>query len=144
MSARRERPRVVVITFWLAILLSTWQAGRLFALWEQTGLLLTLRTIFDPRITMLTAAIWALIFLAIALAIWNRKSLVRWLFPFTLTLFALVDLFILRLLGRLDAEMQDVAPRLLLYGSLILFVAGSLNWSGARLYFAGQETPAHR
>ena len=139
MSAISSRPRTVTITLIGIILIGMWYAGQLFALTQQYRLLLTLNVTPDPRLRLIIAAVWMVLFWGAAVALWRRKPFVSWLIPLLLTLVALYELTMLGLYVRTPEVDQGWLVRVWLYAAVILFATWSLNRKAAKSYFAQIE-----
>lgn len=88
-AERRRRPRRVTIlaggVFTLG-LVNGWRAGSLAA---QYPWLSSLPITLDPRLRFMMAALWALVFLAVAVALWRGRTRGRTAVPLALTVYAL-------------------------------------------------------
>jgi len=139
MSAKPRRPWPVTITLVGVILIGMWYAGQLFALTRQYSLLLTLNVTPDPRLRLIIAAIWIMLFWGAGIALRCRKPFTLWFIPLLLSLVALYELALLGLFVRIPESGQGWLIRIWLYAAVILFAAWSLNRSAAKLYF-GRST----
>lgn len=135
MSNNPRRPRSVTITLVGVILIGMWYAGQLFALIRQFSLLLTFNVTPDPRLRLIFAAVWMVLFWGAAVALWRRKQLSSWFIPLLLSLVALYELTLLGLYVRIPESGQGWLIRIWLYAALILFASWSLNRRAAKLYF---------
>lgn len=135
MSNNPRRPRSVTITLIGVILIGMWYAGQLFALTRQLSLLLTLKATPDPRLRLVLAAFWMVLFWGAALALWRRKRFSSWFIPLLLSLVALYELTLLGLFVRIPESGQGWLLRIWLYAALILFASWSLNRRAAKPYF---------
>lgn len=135
MSAKSRRPRSVTITLLGVILIGIWYAGQLFALLRQSGLLLTLNITPDPRLRMVIAALWMVLFWGAAVALWRRKAFTSWFIPLLLTLAALYELTLLGLFVQNSESGESWLIRIWLYSVMILFAAWALNRGAAKPFF---------
>jgi hypothetical protein len=137
--AKTKRPRGVTITLLGVILLGTWSAARAGALARQIDLLVALETRPDPRLLLIIASLWAILFWGAALALFFRRTSTRWLIPLLVALYALYALSLEGLFESSAVPAQGWLLRILLYDGIILFVAWSLNRKEAKSYFAGAQ-----
>ena len=136
MTTKEKRPRSVTITLLGVILLGAWRAAQAFALAQQVTLLLALNIRPDPRLLLIIAVGWMVLFGGSAIALWHRWPFTRWLIPLLLLLYALYELLLQGLFVRITLSGQSWLIRILLYDVAILFAIWSLNRSKARSYFA--------
>lgn len=136
MSAKQKRPRSVAFTLVGVIFIGTWYAGELFALIRQSSLLLTLPMTLDPRLRLIMAAVWMVLFWGSAVALWRSKPFTTWFIPLILTLSALYELTLLGLYVQIPETGQGWLIRIWIYAAAILFAAWSLNRGPAKQYFA--------
>ncbi|MCP4360860.1 MAG: hypothetical protein GY796_22865 [Chloroflexi bacterium] len=87
-----KRPLAVTLIFWGVLLFGTWNGGRVMALYWQKELLLNLSSQPDPRLRLLIAGVWALLFFWLAWALRGKLPFTAHLIPAALTLYALLDL----------------------------------------------------
>ena len=127
MSTKPRRPRSVTITLVGVILIGLWYAGQLFALIQQSSLLLTLNVTLDSRLRLVMAAVWMVLFWGAAVALWRRKAFTSWFIPLLLTLRAIYELTLLGLYVQFPESGQGWLMRTCLYAAMILFAAWSLN-----------------
>lgn len=135
MTAKEKRPRSVTITLLGVMLLGMWRAAQAFAIAQQVTLLLALNISPDPRLLLVIAAGWMVLFWGSAIALWRRSLFTRWLIPLLLLLYALYELVMQGLFVRIPISGQSWLLRILLYSVAILFAVWSLNRSKARSYF---------
>ena len=139
MRAKTKRPRSVTITLLGVIFLGTWSAARAVALAEQLELLVALGTRPDPRLLLVVASLWAVLFWALAIALFLRVTAVRWLIPLLIFLHALYEFGLQALFESLASPIQIWLFRALLYVLFIIFAVWSLNRKGSEPYFAGVQ-----
>jgi hypothetical protein len=139
MSVESNRPRTITLVLSLLILIGTMQAVKLVALVEQSALLLDLHVVPDPRLRIIGAAVWMASFWVLAVILWRKNSIVRWLVPLFLSLYALFELIILALFAKVPISEQ----RWIQYGifavSFVLFVLWALNRTPARIYYSEEK-----
>ena len=131
----QKRPRPVTITLMGVMILGAWNAAQVFALSRQTSLLLNFDVNPDPRLLILFAAVWMVLFWGAAIALWRRRSIVQWLIPLLILLYALYELLLLGFYVRIPESAQSWLARILLYNLAILFAFWSLNRGKSRIYF---------
>ena len=135
MTTKEKRPRSVTITLLGVILLGAWSAAQAFAMAQQVTLLLALNIKPDPRLLLVIATGWMVLFWGLAIAIWSRWTFTRWLIPLLLLLYALYELMLQGLFVRIPISGQSWLVRFLLYSVAVLFAIWSLNRSKTRSYF---------
>jgi len=135
MTSKEKRPRSVTITLLGVMLLGAWNAAKAFATAQQVTLLLALNLTPDPRLLLVIAAGWMVLFWAAAIALWQRHAFTRWLIPLLLILYALYELVLQGLFVPIPISGQSWLLRILIYGVIILFAIYALNRSKARSYF---------
>lgn len=139
MTTEEKRPRSVTITLLGVMLFGAWNAAKAFSMAQQLSLLLALNIRPDPRLLLVIAVIWMALFWGSAIALWRRRSWVRWLIPLLLLLYALVELALQGLFVPIPISGQSWLLRFLLYDSVILFAFWSLNRSKGRAYFVATQ-----
>lgn len=134
-----KRPRPVTITLLGVMILGAWNAGQVFALTQQVSLLLNFDVNPDPRLLILLAGVWMVLFWGAAIALWRRWRFTQWLIPLLLLLYALYELLLLGFFVRIPESAQSWFARILFYILAILFAFYSLNRSDSRSYFKGAQ-----
>lgn len=135
-----KRPFTVTITLLgvlFAAALNTW---RVFALWQQSSLLLALDVWPDPRIRLIFAGVWAILFWGAALALWLRRPWSRQSVPIFLAVYALYDIILQAIFVRVPQSGSVWLLRLLLYGMLVVFTVWALNRTAVRSYYTQEGT----
>ncbi len=136
MTTKEKRPRSVTITLLGVILLGAWRAAQAFAMAQQIALLLALNIRPDPRLLLVIAVSWMILFWGSAIALWLKWPFSRWLIPLLLILYALYELVLQGLFVRIPISGQSWLLRILLYSVAVLFAVWSLNRSKTISYFA--------
>lgn len=72
-----NRPRSVTITLWSVIFFGTWNLGRAIALGQQLNLQEVVNIQPDPRLRLVAAAFFAVLFFILAWQLWRKR-------PFTI------------------------------------------------------------
>lgn len=134
MSDEAKRPRPVTIILIIVILIGMWYAGQLFALIRQNSLLLSLNITPDPRLRLVFAAVWMVLFWGAAFALWRRKSFTSWFIPSLIGLVALYELTIWGLFIQITGSGQGWLVRICFYAMLIIFAFWSLNRKSVENY----------
>ena len=137
--ANKKRPRSVTITLVGVILFGTWSAARAVAIARQIDLLVALDTRPDPRVLLIIASVWAILFWGVAVGLFLRRSVTRWLAPVLVILYALYELGLEGLFESTTIPVQGWLLRILLYDGVIIFVIWSLNRKEAESYFADAQ-----
>jgi len=135
MTTKEKRPRSVTITLVGVIFLGARSAAQAFAMAQQFTFLLALNIRPDPRLLLVIAVGWTVLFWGMAIVLWRRCPFTRWLIPMLLLLLALYELMLQGLFVRIPISGQSWLLRILLYSVAILFAIWSLNRSKARSYF---------
>jgi hypothetical protein len=91
-----SRPRSVTLIAVGVLLLGLVNIYRALILFQQIDLQLDLGVNLDPRVRMVFAVIWSIVLIALAAALWLRKSLTRVLVP---ALFLVYAIYRLALVG---------------------------------------------
>ena len=136
MTTKEKRPRSVTITLLGVMLLGAWRAAQAFAMAQQIALLLALNIRPDPRLLLVIAVSWMILFWGSAIALWLKWPFSRWLIPLLLILYALYELVLQGLFVRIPISGQSWLLRILLYSVAVLFAVWSLNRSKTISYFA--------
>ncbi len=111
MTIKEKRPRAVTITLLGVILLGAWSAAKAAAIAQQVSLMLALDLKPDPRLLIVVAAVWMLLFWGSAIALWRRQAVSRWLIPLLLVLYALYELVLQGLYVQIPVSGQSwLAP----------------------------------
>jgi hypothetical protein len=135
-----RRPRLISLTILGFVLLSALQLWKVVALWQQSALLLELHVRPDPRLRMVVALLWSLIFLGAAIAIWRRNEATRWLAPLLLVGYVAYELAFLALFAQVSINEQRWLLPGLVAGALLVWTIMALNNSAARSYFSEEKT----
>ena len=128
MTAKKKRPRAVTITLLGVMFLGALSAAKAFAIAQQVSLFLSLSLRPDPRLLLVIAAGWMVLFWGSAIALWHRHSFTRWLIP-------LYELVLQGLFAHIPISGQGWLLRILLYVAATLFAFWSLNRNETRSYF---------
>jgi hypothetical protein len=125
----------------MMVLFGAMQAGKVVALREQTALLLDLRVSLDPRLRLVVAALWMFVFWGLAIALWRKAAVTRWLVPLLLAVHALYELVVLGIFAQVPVSEQRWIQDRLFSVLLILLSYWALNRGASRPYFS-EEDPA--
>ena len=119
MATKKNRPRTVTITLLGVILLGVWNAAQAYALARQAGFLLSLSIRPDPRLLLVIAVAWALLFGGLAFALLLKYAFTRWLVPLSILIYALYELSLQGIFVRTPINEQSWLLRILLSGCLL-------------------------
>jgi hypothetical protein len=95
----------------------------------------------DPRLRAVLAGLWALLFLAAAVALWRRLRPARIAVPALLGTYGLYSIGLPALFARDDLSTDNLALAAAAYGVAVAFAAWALNRTAAGAYF--RPTGAH-
>lgn len=87
-----DRPCTVTIVILGVIFFGVWNLGESIALWHQLALLLSLNVQPDPRLRLILALLWGLLFFSMAWALWYKRPFTRRAVPIILLFYALYDM----------------------------------------------------
>jgi hypothetical protein len=137
MTEPPKRPRTISLVLLLLLILGFIQFATVVALSRQSALLLDLQVKPDPRLRMIIAAVWTAVYWSMAIALWRKAAVTRWLIPLFLALNALYEIAILGLF----AQVPITGDQWLLYGlfavALVIFAWWALNRGAAKAYYFG-------
>ena len=135
-----KRPFTVTLTFLGVFLLGLWNLGRAAALYREQDLLLTLQVQPDPRLRLIIALVWAVIFWGLAWSVWRRRPFSQKTVPILTAIYAAYDLGLQTLspLARLNEANWLLTG--IFYLIIILFMAWALNRPTANTYFKTEDT----
>lgn len=141
MSVSLKRPRTISIVLLMLVILGIIQAAKGVALREQSALLLDLQVRPDPRLRFLIAAVWMVLFWSLAIALWRKMAVTRWLTPLLLAFYALYELAILGLFAQVPISSDRWLQYTIVTVALVLFAYWALNRSAANSYYL-EDGPA--
>lgn len=124
---RSGHPRTVTITALWVFLLGMWNVWRAVELSSRLRLFLELGSTLDPRIRLGMAAIWAALFFALTILLWQRRPAVRRMLPVSLLLYALYRLSLLAFFVPAPAARRGWPATAVLYSA-------ALGWTVWALY----------
>lgn len=122
-----KRPRTISLILILLIFLGFIQAAKVVALNEQSALLLDLQVTPDPRLRMVIAAIWLMVFWILAFALWRKITLTRWLVPALIALYVVYELALLRLFSQVPISSERWFLNSFIAVALVSFAYWALN-----------------
>ena len=132
------RPRSVTLTGWGVLLIGLVNIWRSASLFRQLELLLELDVTPDPRLRLILSVAWSLFFCVLAVAIWRRFRMVRWVVPAGLFVFTIYRLGIF-FISPADSSFDRTWLRLAVSGAAILFSIWALNRTEAIEYLTTKE-----
>jgi hypothetical protein len=115
-----------------------WNVWRAILLLQQRDLLRQLEVSLDPAIRMVAALFWSLLFIALAVALWRRQRVARWLALLCLALYTLFHLALIAWYMPAAAARQEWLAGLLLSVVALLWLIWVLYRPGLRAYW---QTP---
>lgn len=136
------RPRSVTITLLGGLLLGGWNVGRAIVLGRQSRLLLTFDIDPDPRLRLIIAVIWALLFWGVAFALWRRRPFTRWAVPLLIFLYTVYEVGLIAFFAQSPLAQLRWPVTAVAYLVVILFTYWALNRSAVITYFdiGGKES----
>lgn len=134
-SPTPRRPRAVTITLWGVFLLGGWNTGRAIAIAQQMSMLLALEIIPDPRIRLIIALVWALIFFGLTIALRRGRPRTRQTIPISLLLYGLIELGLLLIFVQAPGARRSWMLNSITYGGMTAFAYWALNRLAATSYF---------
>lgn len=87
-----RRPLSLTITAVGIFLLAMWNVWRALIIARQSALLQPLGVTLDPHLRLALAGLWAVVFLLLALGLWQRRWIVRYLLPGAVFLYGIIHL----------------------------------------------------
>ena len=141
MSVSPKRPRTIALVLLVLVILGIIQAAKVVALNEQSALLLDLQVRPDPRLRLLIAAVWMLLFWCLAIALWRKIVLTRWLIPLLLAFYAVYELAIIGLFAQVPINRAQWLQHTFVAFTFVLFAYWALNKSSAKSYYL-EDGPA--
>ncbi|HSM57989.1 MAG TPA: hypothetical protein VK879_17675 [Candidatus Sulfomarinibacteraceae bacterium] len=140
--SKPRRPFFVTITAVGVFLLGTWNGWRTIELAQQSTFLLQLGVRPNPYARLVMALIWSILFLTLAVALWQRRTVARRLLPFSLLLYAIYHLILLALFVQAPAARQGWQATVLLAVAAILWTTWVAYRPAYRTYWRDQENSA--
>ncbi|WP_420629423.1 hypothetical protein [Candidatus Leptofilum sp.] len=86
-----KRPRTVTIALWSVIFLGTWNLGRAIAIGQQLNLQTVLHLQPDPRLRLVAAGLFTLLFFMLAWQLWWKRPFTIRAIPITIGWYALYE-----------------------------------------------------
>jgi hypothetical protein len=120
---------------WSVLLLGGWSALRAAALLHQNNLLQEQAISPNLTVQIAMAAVWAVVFVGLAGAIWRKRPFTRYTTPLALLLYGATELTILNLYAHPLTQWQNWPTNSLFYISITLFTAWGLNRSRSHHYY---------
>jgi hypothetical protein len=112
-----------------------WNVWRAVLLIQQRDLLLQLEVSLDPLIRTAAALLWALLFVTLAVALWQRRRAVRWLVPAGLAFYTLYHLALVAWFMPATAARQEWLAGLLLSTLALIWLIWVLYRPALRAYW---------
>ena len=133
------RPFTVTIVLLSVFLIGAWNAGRVFALYRQQNVLQTLDARPDPLVVLTIAALWAVVFLGLAAALWGKRPFTRIAIPITIGVYGGYEVGLQTILAPTPPLRAGWRFTLLLYTGITLYTAWALNRTTAKVYLEGKR-----
>jgi hypothetical protein len=134
----RSRARSIWLTIWGVLLLGLANVWRAVGLGRQSELLRSLEVSLDPGLRLAAALFWALAFIGVAVALWQRRPIARQAVPGLLFVYALFQSALPLLFAVADGVADRLPLKIAFYGLAILFAGWALNRPANRSYFGDQ------
>ena len=133
--SRPHRPKSVTISIAGVFLLGMWNVWRVALLVQQRHFLRQLDVSLDPTVRLVLALLWALLFLALAVALWRRWRWARWSALVALALYTLYHLALTAFFVPAAAARQGWLASLLLGVGAIIWLSWALYRPALRSYW---------
>lgn len=130
-----RRPLSVTVTAVGVFLLGAWNVWRSVELARQRDLILALEPSLDPLALLVFAIVWALVFVALAVALWRGLPPVRPWLPLALAAYALYQMLLVAFFVRSPLSRQGWQFDLLLYVVAIAWTVWVLYRPAQRAYW---------
>jgi hypothetical protein len=132
---RQNRPLSVTLVILGVLLFGLVNGWRALGLVRQSSLLLELGAEPDPRLCAAAAAVWATLFVGLAVATWRGRRYARLAVPLTIVAYGSIQIALPGLCAQ-PAQSTDGWPVwLIIYAMAILLSALTLNVGAGRAYF---------
>ncbi|HFQ94171.1 MAG TPA: hypothetical protein ENK32_09195 [Anaerolineae bacterium] len=135
-----KRPFTVTLALLGVFLLGLWNLGRAAALYREQDLLLTLQVQPDPRLRLLIAVVWVVIFWGLVWALWRRRPFSQKAVPGLTALYAVYDLGLPFIYPAARLNQTNWLLTGAFYLIIVLFMAWALNRPAASKYFKTEDT----
>lgn len=132
-----KRPFAVTLVLWGVILFGVWNLGRAITLYQQLDVLLNLNIHVDPRMRLVIASFWVILFFWLAWELRKRKLFCQRAIPAALFFFALSDLILYAFVPTAVKNPWWLPG--LFFTIIILFSLWALNNLRAKHYFSQKQ-----
>lgn len=122
-----KRPYSVTITLLGVFGLGVWNSGRVIALYQQSPYLISLDIRPDPRLRLIAALIWALLFGGLTIALWLKRPFTRWAIPLTLSCYAVYEIILRAFFVQIPSSGPSWIGIVTFYLLIIMFAYWALN-----------------
>jgi hypothetical protein len=139
-----DRPRTVTITLWGVFILGGWNLARAVVLSRQSSLLLALGVSLDPRLRLIIALCWAILFWGAAFALWRKRPFARQAIPIILLLYGLYQLSLLLFFTQTQTAQRRWLLNTLSYTVAVLFTLWALNRATVITYFKNGQSKQNK
>ncbi len=99
----------------------------MIALYQQSSYLLSLDIKPDPRLRLIIALIWALLFGGLTIALWLKRPYIRWAIPLALSCYAVYEIMLRAFFVQVPSSRLSWLGQITFYLLIILFAYWALN-----------------
>ena len=138
-SPRISRPRSVTLVIFGVFVLGLVNIFRAVGLVRQSDLQLELGVTLDPRLRLIVAIFWAIVFLAITVALMLRNPKTKVIVPGVLAIYAIYRLALVGLFAQSAYSRGSLLIFVLIYGAVIIYSTWALNRKSAAAYLSGRH-----
>ncbi len=118
-----HRPRRITLIIWGAFLLAGWNAAKVVALTQQSELLVSLAVRPDPRLRLVVALVWVIVWSGLGIGVWQKRPFTRLILPLTFLLYALYELILTFFFAQTPLARQTFLPQV-----LMAVLVGGVSW----------------
>lgn len=120
---------------WGVFLIGLASGWRAFGLAQQAELLLASGSSLNPWVGMGLAIVWSVIFIAVAAALWQRRTWTQKIIPGLILIHGLYYLALIMIFARTAASRNSWSAIGLLFMLAVLYSIWALNRASVRWYF---------
>lgn len=135
---RLNRPQSVTIVTLGVFLLGLANGWRTFGITKQADLLRELDPTLDPRIRAAATFCWMMVFLFLAVGLWQRRSFSRWAVPAALLVYSLFQFCLSLLFEQNGGSADELVLMSIFFGLAVAVSIWVLNREQGRSYFLGR------
>ena len=138
----RPRPFFVTITSAGVFLLGMWNAWRALLLLQESNLLRQLDVTLNPFVRSTMALIWSCLCVSLAVALWQRRAIVRRLLPLSLLLYAAYHMLLLAFFIKAPSARQGWQASAALHVAAIVWTTWVVRRPAYHSYWRQTENQA--